>query len=105
MLEEEDSLGLTVTTQTQWAPDPSSGRLLDRPLRIAVVALPSFSNFTDFDALRAEPSVSLRFGQTAEHLRRADIIILPGSKQTVDDLLWMRARGLDRIVIEHARAR
>jgi adenosylcobyric acid synthase len=82
-----------------WQPDDT----LDRPLRIAVVALPSFSNFTDFDALRTEPSVSLRFGQTAEHLRHADIIILPGSKQTVDDLLWMRARGLDRAIIEHAR--
>ena len=99
VLDEEDSLGLSPLENAGWQPDDA----LDRPLRIAVVALPSFSNFTDFDALRTEPSVSLRFGQTAEHLRHADIIILPGSKQTVDDLLWMRARGLDRAIIEHAR--
>jgi adenosylcobyric acid synthase len=99
VLDEEDSLGLSPLENAGWQRSES----LDRPLRIAVVALPSFSNFTDFDALRAEPAVSLRFGQTAEHLRHADIIILPGSKQTVDDLLWLRSRGLDRIVIEHAR--
>jgi len=100
VLDEEDSLGLSPLENAGWQRDDSH----ERPLRIAVVALPSFSNFTDFDALRAESSVSLRFGQTAEHLRDADIIILPGSKQTVDDLLWMRSRGLDRVVIEHARA-
>jgi len=100
VLDEEDSLGLAPIENAGWQRDDSR----DRALRIAVVALPSFSNFTDFDALRAEPSVSLRLGQTAEHLLNADIIILPGSKQTVDDLLWMRARGLDRVVIEHARA-
>ena len=104
MLEEEDSLGLTVTTQTQWAPDPSSGRLLDRPLRVAVIALPSFSNFTDFDSLRAERSVSLLFCRTADAIAQADVVILPGSKQTVDDLLWMREQGLDLEVQRYAKA-
>jgi adenosylcobyric acid synthase len=102
MLEEEDSLGLSVTTQTQWAPDASSDRSPDRPLRVAVIALPSFSNFTDFDSLRAEPSVSLLFCRTAEVVAQADVVILPGSKQTVDDLLWMRERGLDIAVQQHA---
>jgi adenosylcobyric acid synthase len=104
MLEEEDSLGLPLTTQTQWAPDVSSDRSPDGPLRVAVVALPSFSNFTDFDSLRAEPSVSLLFCRTAEAIAQADVVILPGSKQTVDDLLWMRSQGLDRAVQEYARS-
>ena len=101
MLEEEDTLGLPVidsTDNTAWL-----SRTPDRALRVAVVALPSFSNFTDFDALRAEPSVTLRFCRSAAQLRQADIVILPGSKQTVDDLLWMRNEGLDRVLLDYAR--
>jgi adenosylcobyric acid synthase len=97
-LEEEDSLGLPVTTQTAWAADAPIGKPADRPLRIAVIALPSFSNFTDFDSLCAEPSVSLLFCYKPEVIAQADVIILPGTKQTVDDLLWMRARGLDSAI-------
>ncbi len=97
-LEEEDSLGLPVSTQTQWPPDETSAMGPDRPLRVAVIALPSFSNFTDFDSLRSEPSVSLLFCRTAETIAQADVVVLPGSKQTVDDLLWMREEGLDAAV-------
>jgi adenosylcobyric acid synthase len=104
MLEEEDSLGLPTVRQGQWTPD----QLLDesplRNLRVAVVALPSFSNFTDFDSLRAEPSVSLQFCRTAEAVAQADVVIVPGSKQTVDDLLWMRSCGLDAAVQKYAQA-
>jgi adenosylcobyric acid synthase len=103
MLEEEDSLGRPVTTQRQWTPETSSDRSLNRPLRVAVIALPSFSNFTDFDSLRAETSVSLLFCCNAEAIAQADVVILPGSKQTVDDLLWMRSLGLDLAVQEYGR--
>jgi adenosylcobyric acid synthase len=103
MLEEEDSLGLPITTQTQWAQNTPSDRSPDSPLRVAIIALPSFSNFTDFDALRAEPSVSLLFCSTAEAIAQADVVILPGSKQTVDDLLWMRSQGLDLAVRLYGR--
>ncbi len=101
-LDEEDSLGLPFPDsehETSWEPsdDPT------RPIRIAVIALPSFSNFTDFDALRSEPSVSLHFCRTPEQLIHADIIIVPGSKQTANDLLWMRSQGLDRRLIDHSR--
>lgn len=104
MLEEEDSLGLPVTTQTQWTADPLFDSSLDRPLRVAVIAFPSFSNFTDFDALRAEPSVSLLFCRTTEAIAQADVVILPGSKQTVDDLMWMRREGLDLTVQEYSQS-
>jgi adenosylcobyric acid synthase len=101
-LDEEDSLGLPATDalhEARWSIAGSG-----RPLRVAIVAFPSLSNFTDFDALRSEPSVAVRFCRRPEHLQGADVVILPGSKQTADDLLWMRTQGLESAVIEHARA-
>jgi adenosylcobyric acid synthase len=104
MLEEEDSLGLPVTTQTQWTADQLADTSPHRPLRVAVIALPSFSNFTDFDSLRAESSVSLLFCRTVETITQADVVILPGSKQTVDDLLWLRENGLAAAIQHYATA-
>ena len=101
VLEEEDSVGLPPVTRTGWS---SSSNTPERPLRIAVVALPSFSNFTDFDSLRAEPTIDLLFCRSAELLRHADVVILPGSKQTMSDLEWMREGGLDEAVGNHARS-
>ena len=101
-LDEEDSLGLpshNLDTSHSWQPSVE----LTRQLRIAVIALPSFSNFTDFDALRAESSVSLRFCRSQEQLANCDVVIVPGSKQTADDLRWMRSEGLDRLLVEYAR--
>jgi adenosylcobyric acid synthase len=86
--------------RTGW---PINDSTPERPLRIAVVALPSFSNFTDFDSLRAEPAVDLFFCRSAELLANADVVILPGSKQTMSDLQWMREGGLDQAVRHHAR--
>jgi adenosylcobyric acid synthase len=99
-LEEEDSVGLPPVARSAWGPKQNTP---DRPLRIAVIALPSFSNFTDFDSLRAEPSVDLLFCRSAEFLANADIVILPGSKQTMTDLEWMRTQGFDRAIHLHAR--
>lgn len=101
-LDEEDSLGLPPLdshADTSW----QSPGATSRPLRIAVVALPSFSNFTDFDALRAEPCVSLQLCRTPDQLAAADVIIIPGSKQTADDLLWIRSQQIDRSIIDHAK--
>ena len=100
-LEEEDSVGLPAIARAGWPTDRTAP---DRPLRIAVVALPSFSNFTDFDSLRAEPAVDLLFCRSAEPLANADLVILPGSKQTMSDLEWIRESGLDQAVRAHARA-
>jgi adenosylcobyric acid synthase len=101
-LDEEDSLGLS-ETQGRWPNEQLIGHTPTRRLRIAVVALPSFSNFTDFDSLCAEPSVSLLFCRTSNAISQADVVILPGSKQTVDDLLWMRSVGLDIALERYAR--
>jgi adenosylcobyric acid synthase len=64
-----------------------------RPLRIGVIALPHMANFTDFDALALEPSVSLAFLEQPEEMAIADLLVLPGSKQTLDDLEWLDRRG------------
>jgi adenosylcobyric acid synthase len=64
-----------------------------RALRIGVIALPHMANFTDFDALTLEPSISLAFLEQAVDMATADVIILPGTKQTLDDLRWLEQRG------------
>jgi adenosylcobyric acid synthase len=90
-LEEEDSVGLPPLARTGW-----EAKAHDRRLRIAVVALPSFSNFTDFDSLRAEPSVDLLFCRSAQLLTNADVVVLPGSKEAMSDLEWLLAGGFDQ---------
>jgi adenosylcobyric acid synthase len=90
-LEEEDSVAME-GRRRGW-PDISS--LPNRPLRIGVVAVPHMANFTDFDALAAEPSVSLLFVHEPMEAGCADVIVLPGTKQTLDDLQWIRDRGFE----------
>jgi adenosylcobyric acid synthase len=90
-LEEEDSVAME-NRRRGW-PDGSS--LPGRPLRIGVIALPHMANFTDFDALAAEPSVSLVFVDDPVEAGCADAIVLPGTKQTLDDLQWIRDRGFE----------
>jgi adenosylcobyric acid synthase len=100
-LEEEDSVGLPQVAHRGWS---ISDNTPHRPLRIAVVALPSFSNFTDFDSLRAEPAVDLLFCRSAELLKHADVLILPGSKQTMSDLEWLREGGIDQAIRSDAQS-
>jgi adenosylcobyric acid synthase len=61
---------------------------------VAVVFLPHISNFTDFDALEAEPDVLVRYVRRAEELDGADCVILPGSKSTIADLQVIRRAGI-----------
>ncbi|HEX9343376.1 MAG TPA: cobyric acid synthase [Actinomycetota bacterium] len=72
-------------------------------LVVAVARLRWLSNFTDFDALAAEPGVVVRFTQSPAELLSADLAVLPGSKATVDDLAWLHARGLDQAIATRAR--
>ncbi len=70
------------------------GEVLD----VAVVRLPHLANFTDIDPLRLEPGVRLRWVTDARDVGQPDLLVIPGSKRTVDDLAWLRCRGLDRAV-------
>ena len=89
-LDEEDSLGLP----------PARRAALD----IAVIRMPHLSNFTDFDPLASEPEVGLRYVDRPEALDYPDAVILPGTKNTVEDLRWLYARGLAGAVDWLARA-
>ena len=71
-------------------------------LRVAVCAVPLMSNFTDVDALAAEPGVVVRFVDRAEELADADLVVLPGTRGTVRALEWLRARGLADAIARRA---
>jgi adenosylcobyric acid synthase len=74
----------------------------EREVEIAVIDLPHISNFTDFDSFRIEPDVRLNIIRSAEDLNHPDALILPGSKSTLGDLVFLRKCGLDRRIIELA---
>lgn len=72
-------------------------------LDVAVVKLRHISNFTDFQSLALQPGVKVRYAQTAKELEHADLIVLPGTKNTMEDLIDLRNRGLDAAILRHAR--
>ncbi len=71
--------------------------------RVAVVRLPRISNFTDVDALGLEPDLDVVFASGPRDVADADLIVLPGTRSTIGDLAWLRARGLDHAITEHVR--
>ena len=71
-------------------------------LDIAVIRLPRISNFTDFAVLECREEVSLRYVSKAGDFGNPDLVILPGSKNTMEDLLWLRQSGLEGKVLRHA---
>jgi adenosylcobyric acid synthase len=71
---------------------------------IAVIHLPRIANFDDFDPLVTEKDVRVRYVTSVERLGRPDAIIIPGTKSTVNDLKWLRSRGLDQAIQAHAAA-
>ena len=72
-------------------------------LRVAVVRLPRISNATDVEALAAEPGVLVRLVSSPADIAAADLVVIPGSKSTVEDLEWLRRAGLDDAIVAHAR--
>ena len=91
---EEDSLGLT--------PDQMSD--VETIVDVAVMRLPHIANFDDFDPLRHEPGVRVRYVGRVEEFGNPDLVVIPGSKTTVADLDWLRVRGLaERIVAMRRR--
>ena len=83
-IEDEDSL-------TERFQGRKEAELID----IAVIRTPRISNFTDFIALENIKGVSLRYVRDCRELKHPDMIILPGTKNTMEDLLWMRQNGLE----------
>ena len=71
-------------------------------LEVAVIALPHLSNFDDFLPLQRHPAFHVRWVDTPRDVLRADLAVLPGTKATVPDLEWVRARGLERAIAARA---
>lgn len=92
-IEEEDSLAERLKT------NQTGGRVV-----IAIVRFPRLSNFTDFHALERNPDVSVRYLSSCDELGEPDCIILPGTKSTVADLLWMRQNGLEAAIKKRSAA-
>ena len=88
----EDSLDLDVGAR-----EPAQARVV-----IAVPRLPHIANFDDLEPLAAEPGVAVRFVTTPDAVDVADVVVIPGSKTTVADLGWLRARGMDAAIARAA---
>ncbi|MCI8318401.1 MAG: cobyric acid synthase [Lachnospiraceae bacterium] len=95
-LEDEDSLSERLEGRT----DTQTVSLLD----LAVIRLPRISNFTDFNVFEGISGVSVRYVSAAHQLGNPDLILLPGTKNTMRDLLWMRQNGLEASVLKAHKA-
>ena len=92
-LDDEDSLSQRLTVRAQEG-------LIDA----VVIRLPRISNFTDFNTLSQIPGVGLRYAARPEELGQPDLILLPGTKNTMGDLRWMRQNGLEAAILrQHSR--
>ena len=90
-IEDEDSLAEVLSVKDSAA-----------QIDIAVIRLPKISNFTDFTALDLEAMASVRYVGRVEELKDPDLIILPGTKSTMDDLKWLRQTGLEAAIKKKA---
>lgn len=91
---EEDSVALERSERTE---------AIARDLQVAVIQLPRISNFTDFDSLEAEPDVQLSYIKEVFQLKEPDLIIIPGSKNTIEDALYLQRSGLAEKIVALAR--
>ncbi len=82
-IDEEDSLSTEFSTEYKGGPD------------IAVIRLPHISNYTDVDVFAQAAGVSVRYVKEAGDLGRPDMLIIPGTKNTIGDLRWLKEKGLD----------
>ena len=96
-IEEEDSVALGEKLKVK------SEKFTANKVSIAVVLLRHISNFTDFDTLERDPRVNLFYTNNVSDLQRADIIILPGTKSTLDDLLELRRNGCAQAIVRAHR--
>ncbi len=72
-------------------------------LNVVVPVLTRISNHTDFDALRLNPDINLRYVGKGEKIDKADLVILPGTKSVRDDLAYLRSQGWDKDILRHIR--
>ncbi len=75
-----------------------------KPIDVVVIRLPRISNFTDFAPLESHPALGVRYVSDPSTLGHPDLIIMPGTKNTMDDLLWLRQCGLEALILKAAAA-
>ena len=92
-IEEEDSVALAA----------KSAAAQRGKINVAVVLLRHISNFTDFNVLERDPRVHLFYSNNVDELAKADILILPGSKSTLDDLYELRRNGVAQAILRARR--
>ncbi|MFZ2511493.1 MAG: cobyric acid synthase [Gordonia sp. (in: high G+C Gram-positive bacteria)] len=97
-IDAEDSLASPVGRRVGGPPASGSGSRLV----VAAIRLPRVSNSTDVEALACEPGVDVTWVDDPAAVLSADLAVLPGTRATVDDLRWLRARGLDAALTERA---
>lgn len=108
----EDKTGIPVIGVVPWIPvdidDEDSvirkNNTFRKPIEIAVIQFPRISNATDFNPLTRLSSVHVNYVRTAAEFSDPDMVILPGTKSTMADLLWMRQNGLEALVRKAADA-
>ena len=110
----EEKVGIPVVGVVPWTDadiedeDSVSERLLGvsghGEITVAVVRLKHISNFTDFQALSLHPGVTLKYAAKPADFDGADVIILPGTKNTIDDLIDLKNRDMIAPIVRHARA-
>lgn len=117
-IQEEDSLALSVLAEEGEGKEKEKEKGAEKgaekgEITIEVVRLPHISNFTDFDVLEANDEeeqeeaaegVSLRYVGSCEEISEPDVIILPGSKNTIGDLEWLKKTGCAAEIVERARS-
>ncbi len=92
---EEDSAALG-ERETSVPPPPAK-------LTIAILRFPHLSNFDDYQPLEKTEGVRVSYVQCPQDAAGSDLVILPGTKATVEDLKWLRRQGFDRLIAERAR--
>ena len=102
-LDGEDALAISGWSGADSAGTPAESAV-SSTLSVVVVRFPRVSNATDIDALAAEPGVDVRVTDDPDAVRRADLVVLPGTRSTVADLEWMRGRGLGEAVLSRVAA-
>jgi adenosylcobyric acid synthase len=86
-IEEEDSLAGELYNNT-----------VNGKIDIAVIKLPKISNFTDFRSLETEEAISVRYVRSTAELGTPDVVIIPGTKNTISDIKWLRMSGLEAMI-------
>lgn len=99
-LEDEDSLSLSKQLSSNMEIDYTDQQ---NHLDIAVIRLPRISNFTDMDPLHFEADVKLRYIERPEQWGNPDAVIIPGSKNTMEDLLWLKQNGFAELLQQHVQ--